>query len=246
MRRTNTSACRRIRTLSVALLGGAIGFGFLNSNAFAQYGGEKKDKPAGHDMQGMGDKKPDMGGSMGGMPDMSKMTPEEQAMMKRWMEYMTPGTAHQRMVKTFSGKWSAEVTMWEPGKPPQTSPGSMTNTPMLGDRYIHHMFKGSMMGMAFEGAGTMGYDNATKKYVGTWMDSMGTSTMVMTGDYDEAKKQYTMSGEMPDCSKEGMPMTNYKEVITVTDDDHHAMEMWGAGPDGKEMKMMEIKYTRAK
>jgi hypothetical protein len=242
MRRTNTSTCRTCR-FAIALLAGAVGFGFLTSSSFAQYGGsDKKDPHAGH-----GDHKPAApGGEMGGMPDMSKMTPEEQAMMKRWMEYMTPGPAHQRMIKAFSGKWNAECTMWEPGKPPQTSQGSMTNMPMLGDRYIHHMFKGSMMGMPFEGAGTMGYDNAQKKYVGTWMDSMGTSTMVMTGDYNEAKKQYTMTGEMPDCSKEGMPMAKYKEVITVTDDDHHAMEMWGPGPDGKEMKMMEIKYTRAK
>lgn len=244
MRRTNSST-RRNRFLAVATLAGAIGFGFLTSSSYAQYGGsDKKDPHAGH-----GDMKPAApaaGGDMGGMPDMSKMSPEEQAMMKRWMQYMTPGPEHQRMMKSFSGKWTAEATMYEPGKPPQTSPGTMTNMPMLGDRYVHHMFKGSMMGMPFEGAGTMGYDNAQKKYVGTWMDSMSTSTMVMTGAYDEAKKQYTMTGEMPDCSKEGMPMVKCKEVITVQDDDHHTMEMWGPDPSGKEMKMMEIKYTRAK
>ena len=34
--------------------------------------------------------------------------------------------------------------------------------------------------------------------------------------------------------------------MTVTDKDHHTMEMWGPGPDGKMYKMMEIKYSRKK
>ena len=37
-----------------------------------------------------------------------------------------------------------------------------------------------------------------------------------------------------------------RRVVTVADNDHHTMEMWGQGPDGKPVKMMEIQYTRKK
>jgi hypothetical protein len=38
-----------------------------------------------------------------------------------------------------------------------------------------------------------------------------------------------------------------KEVFKVIDDNTHSMEMYGQNPkDGKEMKMMEMKFTRAK
>ena len=32
----------------------------------------------------------------------------------------------------------------------------------------------------------------------------------------------------------------------MTDDDHYTYEMYDAGPDGKENKIMTIKYTRVK
>ena len=37
-----------------------------------------------------------------------------------------------------------------------------------------------------------------------------------------------------------------RQTFKIVDDNNQVMEMYGAGPDGKEMKMMEIKYTRKK
>jgi hypothetical protein len=33
---------------------------------------------------------------------------------------------------------------------------------------------------------------------------------------------------------------------TITSNDSHTLEMWGPGPHGKEMKWMELVYTRVK
>ena len=44
-------------------------------------------------------------------------------------------------------------------------------------------------------------------------------------------------------SGKAMPV---KEVVTVTDNDHHVMEMWTPDPSGQMFKMMEITYTRVK
>ncbi len=54
----------------------------------------------------------------------------------------------------------------------------------------------------------------------------------------------TSSGTMDDPMSGKSQMVNNK--VTVTDNDHHTMEMWGPGPDGKAFKMMEISYARKK
>ena len=100
------------------------------------------------------------------------------------------------------------------------------------------------MGQPFTGLGYTGYDNVTKKYVGTWMDSMGTGVMNSTGTMGADGKSYVMTASMPDPTTG--KMTTMKEKLTVTDADHHTFEMWGAGPDGKSFKMMEITYSRKK
>lgn len=86
------------------------------------------------------------------------------------------------------------------------------------------------------------YDNVKKKFVGTWMDSMGTGIMMTEGDYDPAAKTITSTGEF-----EMMPGMKQKirEVVTFVDKDHMNFE-WYEDRGGKEMKTMEINYTRKK
>ena len=48
-----------------------------------------------------------------------------------------------------------------------------------------------------------------------------------------------MSGGM------GPGMMQKRSVITMIDDDHNSIEMYFTGPDGQEMKAMEIQYARA-
>jgi len=54
----------------------------------------------------------------------------------------------------------------------------------------------------------------------------------------------TSSGTMDDPMSGKSQTLNNK--VTVLDNDHHIMEMWGPGPDGKAFKMMEISYARKK
>ena len=114
----------------------------------------------------------------------------------------------------------------------------------MGCRFLEVLFVGTFMGQLFTGLGYTGYDNVTKKYVGTWMDSMGTGVMNYTGTMGADGKSYVYTASMPDPTTG--KMTTTKEKMTVTDADHHTFEMWGAGPDGKSFKMMEIAYTRKK
>jgi len=166
------------------------------------------------------------------------------AMMKAWQAFMTPGDM-QKMLAKSNGEWNEEVTTWmDPGKPPQKSTATCTNKMVLNGLYQESVHRGTVMGMPFEGHGTVGYDNAKKVFVSSWIDNMGSGIMYTEGTWDNASKSLVMKGKMTD------PLTgkdaDVKEVMKFIDDNTQTMEMYVPGPDGKEMKTMEIKFTRKK
>lgn len=173
--------------------------------------------------------------------------------MKMMMELAKTNENHKLLAST-AGNWSYVVKMWMDGdtsKKAQESKGTATRKSIMDGRYVAMEVngnmqmpdeKGKMQNMAFKGMGTDGYDNVKKKFVSTWFDSMGTGIMMSEGDYDASSKTFTYKGEfemMP-----GMKM-KVREVLKMTDKDHMMME-WYEDRGGKEMKTMEIDYTRTK
>ena len=73
---------------------------------------------------------------------------------------------------------------------------------------------------------------------------MGTGIMKLEGPWDEATKSITLTGKMIDPSAGTAKETDIKEIFKIIDDKTQVMEMYGPYYDGKEYKMMEIKYTR--
>jgi hypothetical protein len=167
---------------------------------------------------------------------------EGKAAMEAMMKAASPGDAHKKlegMVGTFN---TTVKSYMAPGAPPAESSGVSENTWVLGGRWIQQKFEGNFMGMPYSGIGYTGYDNLKKQYVGSWMDNMSTAMMTSTGSADASGKSYEFTSTMDDPMS-GKPMT-VKEKVTVVDHDTHTMEMWGAAPDGKMFKMMEITYKR--
>lgn len=183
-----------------------------------------------------------------GAPDMN-----DPAMMAKMMELTKLNENHNRLA-SLDGTWSYTVKMWMNGDPtskPDTSKGTATRKSVMGGRYISMDVKG-MMSMPgadgkmtefeFLGHSTEGYDNAKQKFVGTWYDNMGTGIMMSEGTYDEGSKTFTYTGEYEPMP--GMKM-KVRETLKLTDKDHMVME-WYEDRGGKEMKTMEIDYTREK
>jgi hypothetical protein len=170
--------------------------------------------------------------------------PDEKAAMEAMMKAGTPGEAHKKL-EPIVGTFDTKVKMWmDPSKPAEESSGKTESKWVLGNRFVQQTYEGTFMGQPFSGMGYMGYDNITKKYTGTWMDSMGTAMMNSTGKVDASGKVMTYTAMMND------PVTGklckITEKVTVADNDHHMMEMWGPDPSGKNYKMMEITYVRKK
>lgn len=183
-------------------------------------------------------------GALSTLADEPKNAAQADPSGEAYMKAMTPGDPHKKL-DTFVGTWDTTVLMWmAPGSEPSKNSGVSENRWVLGGRQVEQRFKGTFMGMPFEGIGYTGYDNVRKHYVGTWMDNFSTGVMVATGTLAADGKSFTFSGTSSD------PMTGkdapIEEKIILTDADHHTMEMWGPGPDGKMYKMMEIAYARKK
>jgi hypothetical protein len=167
-------------------------------------------------------------------------SPEEK---KAWEMNAAPGEV-QKMIAKWDGKWKGDVSMWmQPGAAPMKSTSMTMNKMIMGGRYQESHHTGSMMGKPFEGLGTLGYDNARKILVSTWIDNMGTGIMYMEGTWDNASKSATFKGKSTDPTS-GKEM-DVKEIFTVMNDNSQKLEMFMV-MGGQEMKVMEIVYTRVK
>lgn len=172
------------------------------------------------------------------------MSAEEKAMMDAMVKAGTPG-ANQQMLASLAGDWTYKARMWmNPAGQPMESTGTVNYTTLYDGRYVQGQYRGDMMGTPFEGLGLMGYDNTSGRYQASWIDSMDTAIMYMTGQYDATAKTLTYTGQMEDPLKPGTKVT-VREVVRLTSPDSHTME-WYETRGGKEVKTMEIVYNRAK
>jgi hypothetical protein len=155
-----------------------------------------------------------------------------------------PGPHHE-LFKMDAGTWNATVEMTPgPGAPPMTSKGIEVNTISCGGLCLITTFKGEAgPGVPFEGHGIGTWDAAKKKYVGSWTDSMSQGIAHGEGTFNEATKEFTGSMEGPDMTGKVVKM---RSIVQYKPDGSRVMTSYGPGPDGKEVQMMRITYTRQK
>ena len=166
---------------------------------------------------------------------------DTEAMMEVYRKLGTPGAQH-RLLASMAGSWDTKIRSWmEPGTLPMESTGTSEQKMILGRRFLQQEFTGEMMGGTFTGIGVTGYDNHTKKYVSTWMDSMGTGIFFFEGTGSADGKTITQESRYDDPIKGPM---KWRSVTKIVDANTHVFEMFGTDKSGKEEKMMEITYTR--
>ncbi len=166
---------------------------------------------------------------------------DQQAMMEEFKRLSVPGEPHKQFA-SLVGSWSTKTKEWmEPGKPPMESTGSAEMKMLLDGRFLQQELTGDMMGQPYSGVGITAYDNLRKRYVSTWIDSMGTGIFVMEGMASADGKTITLRGQhaMP-----GGGRMTHRAVWRIVDSNTQTFDMYGTHQGGKEMKVMEITYTR--
>jgi len=174
----------------------------------------------------------------------TKESAMDQAAMAKAMKLGSPGEGHKTL-EPMVGQFDYTAKFWmKPGAKPETMKGTSVNTWALGGRFVQQQVKGQWAGQPFEGLGFTGYDNVKKKYVSVWMDNMSTGIMDGEGTLNDAKKTVQQSGKF------SCPMTetqrSYRSEWTVINPNRHRYTSYHEDEKGKEMKTMEITYTRQK
>jgi hypothetical protein len=164
-----------------------------------------------------------------------------QAMMDVYTKLATPGAPH-KMFANLAGSWITKTRAWmDPDKPPMEGTGTCKQKMILDGRYLQQEYTGEMMGSPFTGINLIGYDNHTKKYVSTWIDSMSTGIYYFEGTASADGKTITQESSYDDPVRGPMA---WRSVTRIVDDNTLEYEMYLTPKGGKEERMMEMTVTR--
>jgi hypothetical protein len=159
------------------------------------------------------------------------------------MAYGTPGEIH-KMMASWDGNWTASIKFWmKPDLPPDSMVSKTVNKMINNGLIQQSTHTGSWAGMPFNGVSQTGYDNHRKIFWSTWYDNFGSGLMYLEGNWDEASKTIAMKGKLTD--PETKELIDVRETMKIVDDNTQLMEQY-LSPGGKEMKSMEIRFTRIK
>jgi hypothetical protein len=144
------------------------------------------------------------------------------------------------------GDWTSKGEMaGEPGKPAETRESTERVSP-VGDIWVQCEGRTEMKdGTIGTTVMTLGYDPATKEFVGNFIASMMTHMWIYEGALDAAEKVLTLNTEGPDFGKPGT-YAKYKDVIEIIDDDHRTLTSWMHTDDGNWNQIMRADYSRKK
>lgn len=170
-------------------------------------------------------------------PAEGEASPDE--MHDAWTAMGVPGEHHKKL-DFMVGTWTATTKFWMPGNPTaMEGTGGTTTSWIMGGRYVRSHWKSQWEGQPFTGESTIGYNNATKEYENTWIDSMSTA---------QAHEKGTLEGNVLSMTgKQFSPMgpIDTRGTLTKVSDDEYTMETWWLMPGMDEFKVMEIHYKRA-
>ena len=150
-------------------------------------------------------------------------------------------TKEHNWLKQLIGTWRSEMDMpSQDGGEPTKHRGIEKFAPM-GENWIigdgeAEMPDGNKASMKI----TLGYDTAKQKFVGSWIGSMMNKLWVYEGSLDEV---LTLESEGPVFDKPG-ETTQYKDIITLIDENHRTLTSKVLMANGEWMQMMEMHYYR--
>lgn len=151
-----------------------------------------------------------------------------------------------KVLESLTGTFTADVKFYLPDPTkPTTSKGTMTRKMILGGNFLQEDFSGEFFKAPFTGMGIVGFDPNKKKFTTTWCDSSSTTIMILEGTYNPDKKTITSVGD--DFEPNEKKKMKARDVLTIVSADVQSFEMYRL-PEGekKEVKVMEITYTRKK
>ena len=108
------------------------------------------------------------------------------------------GEDHKNL-KTIRADYEQTFKWWRSADAePHESKSRSSTDRILEGRFVTQKVRGTWLDYGFEGLATMGYDNGTREYVLTWMDTLSTRIMLSRGTRNDAGDVFTLHGEYYD------------------------------------------------
>lgn len=156
-----------------------------------------------------------------------------------------PPVKEHAWLKQFVGEWSTDMaTIAGPGTPEMKCQGKITSREFGGFWVVSEM-KSTMDGMPMQGLQTIGYDPTSKKYIGTWVDTMTAHMWKYEGSVDEGGKILTLEAEGPNFLLPGKTAM-YRDIYEFKSKDEIAFSSQVQGDDGKWITFMHGTSRRTK
>jgi hypothetical protein len=99
------------------------------------------------------------------------------------------------------------------------------------------------MGQKMLGHGVASWCPLRKQFVVSWTDSMTPVPVLLTGSYDEKKRELVMTGE---CFCPTGKLARCRAVTAFHDDQHFEYTFFATAPDGQQVEVLHIDYRRSK
>jgi hypothetical protein len=131
-----------------------------------------------------------------------------------------------------------------PDQPPMKCKGTMSSR-MLGGFWLVSESKTEMPGFAIQALQTIGYEPKSKKYIGTWVDSMLNHMWRYEGAVDTSGKILTLEAEGPNFMLEGK-LSRFRDAYEIKSKDHVVVTSSMLGEDGKWATFMTGQCRRKK
>ena len=159
-------------------------------------------------------------------------------------EMPKPAKEHE-LLQQFVGEWEVkmEAVMGPDAKPIKCEGTEKARS--LGEFWIVAEGVSTPMGQKMESVMQLGYDPATKKFIGTWIDSASGHMWKYEGSVDATGKIFTLEAEGPNMLAPGKT-AKYRDVTEFKSQDERTLASSMLGEDGKWMQFMAATYKRVK
>jgi Protein of unknown function (DUF1579) len=176
-----------------------------------------------------------------GWADDAKSPPTPAAVLKLLADAGKPGPEHQKL-QPLVGDWSFTMKMWtDPSQSPAELKGTVERKWIMDGRFVQETVKGECNGKSFEGLGLIGYHSGEKKF--STVRACG-----LCGTISHGFSSFDSSGaKLVSATEECCPVSGQKikgrDEVTIESNDRIVTNIFKT-LDGKEVKVMEIVYTR--
>lgn len=155
----------------------------------------------------------------------------------------TEPTAEHKWLARFVGEWtSTGKTEQGPDTPVMECTGTISSR-LLGELWVVNEIDGEMPGVNFKAIQTIGYDAKSKKFVGTWIDTMTDHLWRYEGRLDEKGEKLMLEATGPSMMPGGGE-TLYRDSYEFTASGTIVSTSEVQGPNGEWVTFMTGELKR--